>query len=59
MTYNFTEKQFAELILFMARVNKVTSYYRHSIQIPDSALTTLSNHQIDIDKMLDRIIDNG
>lgn len=55
MNYILSEKQFKELQLFMARVNKVTSNYRHGIKIRESSLTTLSNHQIDIENMLKEI----
>lgn len=55
MNYTITQEQFEEIRLFMARVNKVTSYFRHGGKIPESSLITLSNHQIDIDTMLDKI----
>jgi hypothetical protein len=37
------------------KVNKVTAYYRHSIKVPDKAMTELCNTQLDAEDRIEQI----
>lgn len=50
-----TEQLLKEYQRLLNKVNKITSYYRHSIPIPDKALTELVNRQIDVEQAVRKL----
>ena len=53
------KETFEKIEMFLAYVNKVTSYHRHGNKIPVSALNKLSDEQLEMENWLKESVKNN